>query len=103
MIECADDGRVQEQALLNVEFHRVIVDASGNTTLVRQWALLEPSARTYLTTLASRSSVDLRYLAERHIPILDALRRGDGEEASRALHAHLMEAAALLAEGIGQD
>jgi DNA-binding GntR family transcriptional regulator len=102
MIACADDGRIQEQALLNVEFHRTIVDASGNTTLVRQWALLEPSARTYLTTLASRASVDLRYLAERHIPILDALRRGDGEEASRALHAHLMEAAALLAEGIGQ-
>jgi DNA-binding GntR family transcriptional regulator len=103
MIACADAARIQEQALLNVEFHRVIVEASGNATLVRQWALLEPSARTYLTTLTSRSSVDLRYLAERHIPILDALRRGDGEEASRSLHAHLLEAAALLAEGIGNE
>jgi DNA-binding GntR family transcriptional regulator len=103
MIACAADGRIQEQALLNVEFHRIVVESSGNATLVRQWALLEPSARTYLTTLTSRSSVDPRYLAERHIPILDALRHGDGEEASRALHAHLLEAAALLAEGIGQD
>ena len=68
MLLCADEGRIHDQAQLNVEFHRVIVHASHNATLVRQWALLEPSARTYLTTVTSRATVDPRHLAERHIP-----------------------------------
>ena len=98
MLACAE-----EQAQLNVEFHRVIVHASQNATLMRQWALLEPSARTYLTTVTSRATVDPRHLAERHVPILEALRAGDGAKAAQAVHDHLMEAAALLVDGIGRD
>ena len=81
----------------------MIVLASGNATLVRQWTLLEPAARTYLTTVTSRATVDPRQLAARHAPIIDALRRRDGDAAARALHEHLMEAAAFLAEGIARD
>ena len=103
MLACAEEGRIQEQAQLNVEFHRVIVHASENATLIRQWALLEPSARTYLTTVTSRATVDPRHLAERHVPILEALRAGDGAKAAQAVHDHLMEAAALLVDGIGRD
>ena len=100
---CADEGRIHDQAQLNVEFHRVIVHASTTPPSSVNGLYLNRLPRTYLTTVTSRATVDPRHLAERHIPILDALRRGDGEAAARAIHDHLIEAAALLAEGIGRD
>ena len=56
-----------------------------------------------LTTVTSGATVDPRHLAERHVPILEALRAGDGAKAAQAVHDHLMEAAALLFDGIGRD
>jgi DNA-binding GntR family transcriptional regulator len=89
-----DDPHGQSQA--NASFHATIVRAARNITLERQWALLEPYSRTYLTV--SRSSLDLLALSERHVPILDALRARDGDAAAEAMHRHLMDAAELLKE-----
>jgi DNA-binding GntR family transcriptional regulator len=91
-----DDAHGQSQA--NASFHATIVRAASNVTLERQWALLEPYSRTYLTV--SRSSLDLLALSERHIPILDALRARDPDAAAEAMHQHLMDAAELLKEPV---
>jgi DNA-binding GntR family transcriptional regulator len=84
------------QAHANARFHATIVAAAGNATLERQWSTLEPFARTYLTSV--QADVDLEQLAERHRPIVAALRRRDGEAAARVMHDHLIEAAALVRE-----
>ena len=84
------------QAHANARFHATIVAAAGNATLERQWSLLEPFARTYLTSVQAHA--DLEELAERHRPIVAALRTGDGETAARVMHDHLIEAAALIQE-----
>jgi DNA-binding GntR family transcriptional regulator len=92
------DGAAREddhdQARANTAFHGCIVRASRNKTLQRQWALLEPFARTYLTI--AKSHVDRRELAERHRPILAALRARDPQAASAAMRSHLLEAANAL-------
>ena len=72
----------------------VAVHAADNATLERQWSLLEPFSRTYISV--SQPGLDLLALSERHIPILDALRARDPDAAAAAMHDHLMEAAALL-------
>ena len=64
-------GDAHAQALQNSEFHNCVIVASGNRTLQRLWAMLEPFARTYLT--ATVPGADLHWLAERHVTILDAL------------------------------
>ena len=55
---------------------------------------MEPFSRTYLTV--SRPGIDLVHLSDRHVPILDALRRREPDAAADAMHDHLMGAAALL-------
>jgi DNA-binding GntR family transcriptional regulator len=91
-----DDPHGQSQA--NASFHATIVRAARNATLERQWALLEPFSRTYLTV--SQPGLDLLALSERHIPILDALRARDPDAAADAMHRHLMDAAELLKEPV---
>lgn len=88
----AQDAHAQSQA--NAAFHALIVGAAGNATLARQWALLEPFSRTFIS--ASAPGTDLRELAERHVPILAALRARDPAAAHAAMHRHLLDAAQLL-------
>jgi DNA-binding GntR family transcriptional regulator len=72
-------------------FHATIVAAAGNSVLTRQWEQLQPHARTFISlTLPASERGDL---AERHVPILEALRRGDPLLAERAMHEHLAEVA----------
>ena len=94
MCDGADREDDHGQARANMAFHGCVVRASRNRTLQRQWALLEPFARTYLTI--AKSHVDRRALAERHRPILDALRARDPEAAASAMRSHLLEAGGLL-------
>jgi DNA-binding GntR family transcriptional regulator len=87
-------GDAHDQSRANASFHATIVRAARNGTLERQWRMLEPFSRTYLTV--SRPGIDLIALSERHVPILDALRRHDPDAAAAAMHEHLMGAAELL-------
>lgn len=96
MVTAAEQGDAHEQSTRNAEFHSLIVRAAANATLERQWALLEPFARTYLTAVTA--GIDLRRLANRHRTILEALRARDPEWAAAAMRAHLMEAARWLTE-----
>jgi DNA-binding GntR family transcriptional regulator len=96
MRAAARRGDAHDQSQANASFHATVVRAARNATLERQWRMLEPYSRTYLTV--SRPGIDLVHLSDRHEPVLEALRRGDAEEAATAMHDHLMGAAALLTE-----
>jgi DNA-binding GntR family transcriptional regulator len=98
MRAAARRGDAHGQSQANASFHATIVRASRNVTLERQWQLLEPFSRTFLTV--SQPGLDLLALSERHIPILDALRARDGDAAAAAMHQHLMDAADLLKEPV---
>jgi DNA-binding GntR family transcriptional regulator len=96
MRDAARRGDAHDQSQANASFHATVVRAARNATLERQWRMLEPYSRTYLTV--SRPGIDLVHLSDRHEPVLEALRRGDAEAAAEAMHEHLMGAAALLTE-----
>ena len=66
MVAAARSADPLAQAHANARFHATIVAAAGNATLERQWSLLEPFARTYLTSV--QADADLEELAERHRP-----------------------------------
>jgi DNA-binding GntR family transcriptional regulator len=90
MRSSAAAGDAHAQALKNSEFHNCVINASGNRTVARLWAMLEPFARTYLT--ATVPGADLGWLAERHVAILDALESRDPERAAEAMRVHAREA-----------
>jgi DNA-binding GntR family transcriptional regulator len=96
MRKAARRGDAHDQSQANASFHATIVRAARNETLERQWQMLEPYSRTYLTV--SRPGIDLVHLSDRHLPILNALERRDPPAAAEAMHAHLMGAAHLLME-----
>jgi DNA-binding GntR family transcriptional regulator len=96
MREACASGAALEQSQADTRFHATIVRATRNTTLERQWTLLEPFLRTYISVA---KGADPRTLPDRHVPILEALRERDAERASTAMHRHLMDAAELLRSG----
>jgi DNA-binding GntR family transcriptional regulator len=96
MTKAARRGDAHDQSQANASFHATIVRAARNRTLERQWQMLEPYSRTYVTV--SRPGIDLVFLSDRHVPILNALRRRDPAAAAEAMQEHLMGAADLLME-----
>ena len=84
------------EATADTEFHRLIMRHSGNATLERVWSTLEPFLRTYITIVSP--GVDRRAVADRHVPIIEALRRQDPGLVEEAFRVHFSEAAAALAK-----
>jgi DNA-binding GntR family transcriptional regulator len=87
MAELAAAGDSHGHAVKNTEFHAIIVEASGNRTLERILAMLQPLAQTYLTVAVGGLAAPQVYEA-RHASILDALVAGDPERAEEAMRIH---------------
>jgi DNA-binding GntR family transcriptional regulator len=86
----ADDDPLAESTA-DAEFHATIVAAARNRVLTRQWEQLQPHARTFISITLPASQRGP--VAERHVPILQALRSRDAERAAAAMHHHLSEVA----------
>jgi DNA-binding GntR family transcriptional regulator len=97
MRRAADAGDLHGQVEADVRFHRLIVEAAGNRTLLEVWASLRVEARTVITVLAT--GIDRHELAEMHRPILDALAARDPAEAGRVVRDHVEHFGRLLAVG----
>ena len=93
MRAAAADGDLHRFVTHDVGFHRLFVLASGNRTLIDVWENLHVDLRTRLTLIQRHG--DLRDVAERHVPVLDALDAGDGMLAGRLVREHI--------EGFGQS
>jgi DNA-binding GntR family transcriptional regulator len=89
-------GDPYREATADTEFHRLIMHHSGNATLERVWGTLEPFLRTYITIVSP--GVNRRAVAERHIPIISALRQKDPVLIEEAFRVHFEEAAKALAQ-----
>jgi DNA-binding GntR family transcriptional regulator len=78
---------LREQVEHDVRFHKLIVEASGNTRLIELWESLQVEARTMITAI--RTGLDPLDVARRHEPIVDALRRSDAEAAGQEIRRHV--------------
>ncbi|MFH1104503.1 MAG: GntR family transcriptional regulator [Actinomycetota bacterium] len=96
MRAAADRGDAHEHALKNTQFHQRVVEAAGNRTLKRVWSMLEPYARTYVTT--SAPGIDLHWLTTRHDPILEAIRDSDPDRAADTMRTHAADVALMLVD-----
>jgi DNA-binding GntR family transcriptional regulator len=97
MRRAASAGDPRDHAEHDVEFHRLIVEASGNRTLFEVWTSLRVEARTLMTLL--KTELDLQELAEMHQDVLDALRSGDAHTAGSVVRAHVESFGPLLLKG----
>ena len=98
MERAAAEGDRHEQVRSDVEFHRTIIDACGNSILRDVWRSLCIEGRTMITTL--RTGIDLEEIAAIHEPILDAIRAKDPNAAAAAMRRHFDVLGSLLEEQI---
>jgi DNA-binding GntR family transcriptional regulator len=94
MRAAARAGDVHRQIEHDVQFHRIIVEAAGNATLLEVWETLHIGARTAITLLAT--GIDPAELVEMHVPVLEALRAGDPLHAGEVLRRHVEHFADLM-------
>ena len=86
----AQTGDVDAHAKLDAAFHRLIVETSGNSVLLRVWDSLGFETWTRINLMLIRSkTVDLQSLIDEHQQIVDAFMLCDGKTAGRLLHQHL--------------
>ena len=101
MEELAAAGELEAYVRRNTDFHRTVLRASGNGTLVRLWELLEPFAHTYITAVAS--GLDPRRAHRSHVRIVKALTSGDPAAAAAAMREHSREAQDLVGRRDGGE
>jgi DNA-binding GntR family transcriptional regulator len=97
MCRAADVGDMHDEVHHDVEFHRLIVQSSGNTTLIEVWSSLRIEARTLITLVETH--LDLHKIAEMHRPILEAFAARDPELAGRAVREHVLAFGDILLKG----
>jgi DNA-binding GntR family transcriptional regulator len=81
------NDNLYEEVRHDVQFHRLIVEASGNKVLQDTWKSLRIEARTLISALASE--IDRQELVDLHRPVLAALAAGDSEQAGRLIREHV--------------
>jgi DNA-binding GntR family transcriptional regulator len=97
----AADGSINDMVDADLAFHRLLCEASGNTTLVRAWETLTGPIRVAIL-FAGPAAALANMSVPRHQELLDAIATGDPDTARGAVDAHMREAAhTLLAHGEG--
>jgi len=74
----------------DMQFHRHLVEWSGSAGLLRVWTTLSSQMQRFIVQSHIEHYLDFVEIGMRHQPIVDALRRGDSEEAVRSVQEHIM-------------
>ena len=90
--EAAENGDIEKFSRHNAAFHRQIVEASGNSILLRVWDALGSEIRTQV--FLSQGTLSPLEGEKLHQAIIDALQKGDGKVAGTLLREHLLGFAA---------
>ncbi|MEU5884278.1 GntR family transcriptional regulator [Spirillospora sp. NPDC047279] len=87
LAEAAETDDLQAQMRLSIDFHREIVEASGNRLLISVWESLGIELWTTLSLRLHRTEIYSK--SAEHAQLIDAFRRGD-PAAPQLLHDHVM-------------
>ncbi len=93
LAKAARGGDLKRVTELNAAFHRAVVEAAGNETLVRSWETF--AIRLMGRISMTRTKADLAAGPKQHVAIIDALAAGDGGTAGKLLWEHSRQIAEL--------
>lgn len=89
MREAVQGDSARGLAKYSTEFHRAIIEASGNRLMLEIWDSLFVEVRTMATII--RGHVELKAAAEAHAPILEAYETGSAELCRELVTRHQQE------------
>jgi len=101
----AASGSINDMVEVDLNFHQILCELTGNTTLVRTWEALAGSIRMSIMFAGTDKAI-ANMSVPRHQQIIDAIATGDPDIARTAVDDHMREAAQNLlasnhAEGRG--
>ncbi|HLZ27573.1 MAG TPA: GntR family transcriptional regulator [Chloroflexota bacterium] len=96
---CASSNDLEGLVAADVEFHRSVCDASGSPRLLQAWETLNPARWTLVSGLRA-TDLSLEQIAERHWPILAALRSHKPDHAETIIRSHILELGERVLSGL---
>ncbi len=88
----AASGSINHMVEVDLAFHRLLCELTGNTTLVRTWEALAGSIRMSIMFAGTDKAVT-NMSVPRHQQVIDAIATGDPDTARTAVDQHMREAA----------
>jgi len=85
-VEAARNRDLRQYSLINMQFHRTIIEASNNQSLLCMWDSLTPEVRMFATVKANADN--LNDGANDHLEIVEAFAEGDNRFAGKLLKKH---------------
>lgn len=85
-VAAAREQNAQKYGFANIEFHRIIVEASCNATLMMVWETIAPEIR--MLSLAHSNLFNLEECAQEHLEIVEAFAESDNRYAGKLLKLH---------------
>jgi DNA-binding GntR family transcriptional regulator len=85
-VEAARQRDLRKYGFANIEFHRFIIEASNNQTLIALWDSLAPLVR--MVVVGKASADQLQDGASDHLEIIEAFAEGDNRFAGKLLKKH---------------
>ena len=101
MQSAAKRGDERAQIAADFQFHRTIMEASGNRLLLQSWERMQLATTTFLTI--TRSQHPLREIASRHVRLIEVLKARDPERAEREMRRHIEEPGEWLQVALAQS
>ena len=90
MRRAAERSDIRELVVADVEFHRIIINASRNKVLQETWESLMIQGRTFITAFKLETAdIALEKVADLHQPIIDCLAVGDPENVGNEMRKHV--------------
>lgn len=84
----------------DLTFHLRLCELSGNSVLLKTWCQLEGPIRVVIMS-AGGERREVAMAASAHLPVVEAIERGDAVAAQQVLHAHM--ASAVVQLGVARD
>ena len=95
MKKAVEQNDTQSLVEHDIAFHRLIVEAAGNSVLEQCWKSLGVESR--ITISLYGTYMDPTLAAERHVKLIDAIRSGNASAAGREARKHVEVSARLMA------
>ena len=89
MIEAGHNKDSLAVADADLAFHEALVSLSGNRWLERVYRSISVQTRLVLNVYTSVVSRDLEKVAERHVPLMNAVRAGNGRGVAQMVRRHI--------------
>ncbi|WAP54858.1 GntR family transcriptional regulator [Streptomyces sp. S465] len=100
-MRAAEEGAdLEVKVEADLAFHLLLCELSGNSMLLRTWRHLEGPIRVVIVSAAEEYR-QVAMSASAHVPIVDAIERGDAAAAQKVLHTHMTSAVRRL--GLGRE